>query len=788
MPSKPHTPKNYFLNESHELSIEEKAGGGRFVNYPDIDWKKKADRLHSSLEAVHRRAAKSPDPLSKRKYYIIADPASTIVTSSAAKTAIGGKISKDVKFSGEQSKLFERIGLDLIEVHSSGAATVHASPERMEQLLTSTLQLDHLGARQQARFVAFDSFEWIPGKWKFDQQWIDELGNKSGESFIKLQPLISELEAELVFRAVDETLRLNSNLRLKGKGSSYLGRFFLTATLESAMIKKLAEECTSIQSIHPPIVALTEALPPSIGSKAVPGVRQPISGSTLPCVGVVDTAVPQDHQWLKAHRRGDALVGRGCSVAATDDHGSFVASRVVFGDFDLSDPNADLPAPSCRFLEIRVGTGQARKIRTESVSNAIAAALISAPDVRVFNLSFDNEQRLDVMPSKQRAETLKLIEDVDNLAFDHDILLVIAAGNAQGGVIPNPPYPLHFDNPVWELHSYPRAFNALTCGGIARKLSPTGLAPEVDAPSPFSKAGPGFAESPKPDFCDSAGDGTSSYQAARGSGVWGLSAIGAAKESPGTSFAAPLLAREAAFILESLRDRCPGDSQPFASTAKAALALTADFVAGRLDTSLQPLANRTTGFGIGRADFFSIPDKSKARFVWQGVIEHEDDIVRVQIPIPLDWVTNSESPRLKLCVAWDTPVNAAAESQWSCRDVQAKLRPAPEAKALYGSTGQIHGYPLFQRQWDLGKAREKDLLEDDLWTIELTYSHQAAYSAGHNVPPSQRVSFVAEIWDDAEDPLEPHSFIQSLPIASTLVRLSNTSAWLPQAVTITSEF
>jgi hypothetical protein len=37
-------PKNYFLNEHHELALGEKEGGGRFAEYVDIDWERKAER------------------------------------------------------------------------------------------------------------------------------------------------------------------------------------------------------------------------------------------------------------------------------------------------------------------------------------------------------------------------------------------------------------------------------------------------------------------------------------------------------------------------------------------------------------------------------------------------------------------------------------------------------------------------------------------------------------------------------------------------------------------------
>jgi hypothetical protein len=417
----------------------------------------------------------------------------------------------------------------------------------------------------------------------------------------------------------------------------------------------------------------------------------------------------------------------------------------------------------------------------------LVGAITAAPDVRVFNLSFDGDLRLDDLPPTRRKETLKHIEEIDNFAFDQDVLLVIAAGNAQPGLIPATPYPLHFDDPGWELHSFPRAFNAITCGGVAVRLSAGGLAFEVDAPSPFTRVGPGFAASPKPDFCDSAGNSDTNHRPLIGSGVWGFSSLGTPREDFGTSFAAPLLAREAAFTFEELRPKCPPpDSRPFACLIKAVLALTADNLTERLSESLQPLAKRTVGFGRGKAERFRKPTQQRARFVWQGVIAHESDVVRVQLPIPVTWINQASSPKLDLCVAWDAPVCAAAVQQWSCRDVEATIRPGPEADAFRGSAGRVAGYPLFKRTWKLGKAREKGKVENDLWVLEFKYSQIAAYAAGHRVPPSQRIALAAEIWDDSDSPLAPHGFVQSLPVASSLTRLSNTSAWLPQAISITT--
>ncbi len=141
-----------------------------------------------------------------------------------------------------------------------------------------------------------------------------------------------------------------------------------------------------------------------------------------------------------------------------------------------------------------------------------------------------------------------------------------------------------------------------------------------------------------------------------------------------------------------------------------------------------------------------------------------------------------------MCVAWNTPVNSAVEHQWSCRDVNVTLRPDEGADGFRGALKRVQGYPLFKRLWNLEKALEKNIISGDIWIAEFHYSQIAAYAAGHIVAPPQKIAFAAELWDAGEAPLEPHSFVQALPIAASMNRMSNTAAWLPQAVAITSDF
>lgn len=164
--------------------------------------------------------------------------------------------------------------------------------------------------------------------------------------------------------------------------------------------------------------------------------------------------------------------------------------------------------------------------------------------------------------------------------------------------------------------------------------------------------------------------------------------------------------------------------------------------------------------------------------LWQGMIDGPDDIVRVQVPIPQVWLEQAGKPKLRLVVAWDSPVNAAARDVWASRKVTAHLRPRPrpEGKALHGTMGGHVSYPLIDRTYDLKRLPAGVRIDGDMWLIELSYDQMADYCPAIAFSPQQRVSFAAELFDESEEPVSPQAMLQALPIAQTMQRLS-----IPQA-------
>lgn len=765
-------PRNFFLNEQHELAPGEKAGGGRVPEFVGINWATKGNRISQSLLKVRDFVSRSRDPLRQARYFVLARPTRGLEKKSRdRRKAQGGKLAVEIDYAENESRVFGRLGLDLIQVNSDGSATVHALPERFEQLVHSSQILAEFGGREKARWATLDSFEAIPQEYVVDGEWVNELGPKTLiDAVIELQPLLTIVEADQVTRAVADMLGHSQGGELRGIGTDFSGRRWLTAKLIRDSLQKLAQTFFSIQTIHPPLFAAFLASPRAAPAHA--GTSKPTAApvpADLPCVAVVDTGVPADHIFLGSYQRGRYIAPTSPTGANLGSHGAMVASRVVFGDLDCSAGVPSRPAGQCSFYDVNIALDD-RRTDEKGVLTALEAIVGVAPDVRVFNLSFDNVRPLDLELPTVRREKLILVQDLDNFIFARDVLVVVAAGNSERGIPPATPYPRHLDDPQWALGTWPRSFNALTCGSFIERLHADGVANEPGAPSPFTKIGPGLCESPKPDLSEHGGNGNAAYRFQPGLGVWGCTATGQWEDWSGTSFAAPVLARHAAIVLRHLQQFCEPGTRPFAATAKAYLLLSAS--RRPLSPALQPLAARTLGTGKADPGWLQTARADRAMFMWQGLLGGPGELARVQLPVPRQWLKEAKFPHLRLVLAWDSPVNAAVEHLWASRKVTCQLRVRLDTKAVVGSRGGHKTYPILDRTYDLRRVPDGAEPADDLWLLELSYEQAAEYYPGQVFSPQQRIAFAAELYDESEEPVSPQTFLQALPIAASMTRFS----------------
>jgi hypothetical protein len=600
------------------------------------------------------------------------------------------------------------------------------------------------------------------------------------EAVIEFQPLLDRVEIEKLIRSISELLRKDLRESFTRIGQDFSGRFWAAGRLSRRTLQQIAQRYFTIQALHPPLISITVATKSRTGKPTPAGKLGRFDPSLLPAVAVVDTGVPSDHSILASYRRG-RFIAPGAADHAFGDHGSFVASRAVFGDPDFDDSLPETPAPGARYYDVQVGRGL-NDIESKLVVRAIEGVVGAAPDVRVFNLSFDTPP-LDLQDSVYRTQNLLLVQDLDNLIFLSDIFVVVATGNVRPeGLQPQQAYPNHVDDPAWQLGAWARSFNSVTCGSYVNRLHPDGLA-GLGWPSPFSRVGPGLADSPKPDFSAPGGNCNAQMRYAPGLGVWGLTASANWEDHPGTSYAAPLLAREAAVAFQFLQGYCPSGTVPYAATVRALLILTA--TPPEADGISEELRGRTLGNGTASSTRLFSPVPDSAVFIWQGVIENANKQLQITFPIPKDWLKLASKPRLRIITCWHPPVNAAVTHLWACRKVGVQLRPNIEADALRGR-GQAHlSYPVIDRTYDLGAFAGKSATDGDTWSLDLSYSDIGEYYVGQEFSPHQRVAFAAELYD-AGPSSGPNvqEVVQSLPTANVMNMLSSSVVLASNPVTV----
>jgi len=783
-------PRTFFLNEQHELAHGESAGGGALPKLASVDWGAKGRRINKSLSEARHAVEASRDPLKRRRYFLLAKPVEAVAKLSQNKTkAPDGTYSELTHYGGEHSLVFRRLGLDLISVHDNGSATVHAPTDRMERLLATTRSLADEGLREQARWATIDAFSTIPPGLRVDEIWLKSLSPAlPTDVVVEFQPMLTRTEIEDVMRALASVLSQANREAFTGSGNDFSGRHWLRGQVARRSLQSMASDFFSVQSLHPPL-----STPIAVSS----GPRSRTRGQTvqkksggqvdskrMPCVAVVDTGVPTAHKILTPYRRPGGYQSPNSPSPHLGDHGSFVPSRVVFGDVDCSDGNFPDDQGNCGFLDVMVAESVDR-IFDKDILPALEAVIATSPDVRVFNLSLGDFTPLQSFNDVERREKLLLLQDLDNFVFARDVLVVVAAGNTRPGLIPSVPYPNNYQDPNWALGSWATGFNTLTCGSTVERLSPDGLVKEVGWPSPFTRVGPGICDAPIPGFSAHGGNTTESYQAKPFLGVWGCTADALWEDRCGTSHAAPLVAREAAFALQELQNFCPSGARPFAATAKAFLALTA--VKRSYPPQVKQLVERTLGRGTPNAARLQRPTTQTAVMIWQGVLNNVGDIARVQVPIPREWLKTATAPRLRVLCAWDSPVHEAVHDLWACRQVTIHLKPTAASKAIRGSQSHHRSYPMIDRTYDLDLKRftERGIsFDSDTAILELSYSQTADYHPAISFSPQQKIGLSLELFDEFESPSSPQAYVQALPMAKTMTRLSIQSVPLATPVLI----
>lgn len=785
-------PRTFFLNETHEHSLLEQDGGGRIPAYTRINWATKGAGVARSLRAARRVIEQSPDPLRDTRLFLLSRPDMRVQKESKDRNVPGGRIDVETDFAGEHARTFERLDLDLIAVTENGEALVHAKVDALQRLEATAHRLAEAGKREKARWALLSEFHAPTIASRIDVAWLNRLdARKAQEVIVELQPVLTREDFDVVASSIRHVIGDDKHNEIVGAGRDNSGRRWLRARLTRDTIKEIASRFMSIQAIHAPMRSVALA---AVGARQAAGTSPEPgpSGALLPAVATVDGGVPRAHPLLAGYRRGEYR-HRDVTHTNPGDHGSRVASRIVFGEVDAG-RSGFVPGPgTCRFLDVIVPTYPGEDGDVEFDDKQILEALDTAardyPDVRVFNLSLGGRVPLSKLSDFDRQERYSELQSLDNFAFDRDVVIAVAAGNTPRGAIPNVDYPGHFADEDWGMAAWAAGFNTLVVGGDVPEENADGIARHKGWPSPFTRVGPGVANAAVPNFSASAGDSAEGYRWRPGQrlGVWTLNQNGNWEDAPGTSFAAPIVARDAAILLDALRERCAPGVQPFAATVKAFMWLVARPAVprGTLPEGVRTLADRTLGMGRPRPARLRAALADTAVFIWQGTLERPGVAARVRLPIPREWLAEAKQPRLRVVSAWNTPVFAGAPKVWACRQVAIRLRATLDGPALRGRGSVPGAYPVIDRTYDLGaerlKLRKIGPLDSDEWVLEIEYQEAAPYPPTLRVEDWQRVALALELFDEDDARVSPQAAVQAMPLARSMVHLGGVKVpiWSP---------
>lgn len=768
-------PRHFFLNEEHELATLAEDGRAQSPKFAPIDWAQKSALLRHSFDNAASYAVRARDPSAKAHRFVLTAPASLTKLSVSKKAqATSGKISFSPSFGGQQAYVLTRLGMDLLSVDSHGTATVHVPASRVPQLQAKLGDLRNASAREKFRWINVGEFQPVDWSRRLDASWLETISAQElADVHLRFQPVLPRAEVQATLEMIRSELEAGEQLLRAGRDFS--GRYWCIGRMRKTALRRLAEEYPSLQSLHP---RLSTAVAGASVRRGSPRSARPpnVDPSTLPTIAMFDTGIPSDHPVLRPYVRSRYIdPDMANELAPRGDHGSQVASALIFGRTSFPgepDPNR-MPSPSCRVFDMLGGwTIRNAEVPDELWDRAIDGVLGTAPDVRVFNISLGGRRKEELRP-KELEEKLRYLQDLDNHAFARDVLLVFAAGNSRPGVEPGVKYPKHIDETAWQLGVLAWNFNGLVVGAHVDPISPRGIVQDRGAPSPFTLIGPGQLNAPVPSFSAPGGDGKEDYTPAAASGIWVFDCRGLLQDCTGTSYAAPLVAREAAFAFRELAQYCP-DQRPFAATVRAWLTLVAQ--RPEFTGSLEKLAKRTIGRGFPSFERIRLPNAERVVFIWQTMLESPGSTARVTVPVPRAWLARASAPRLRLVVAWLTPVNAALTESWACRKVGAQLRVGIDADlpALRTGPGAVGAYPISDRVFDISSQQllqANQTPTGDLWSLSVSYEDLGPVPVGMEFAMQQRVGVAIELWDSSEKPVSPQGAVQALNIPN-MTRLS----------------
>ena len=344
------------------------------------------------------------------------------------------------------------------------------------------------------------------------------------------------------------------------------------------------------------VVDLSSFTPMNEGGTVSPGIsRLPDFPTDEPVIGVIDTPFEENHppyfsEWVEYISCLPADIH---PTSRDYRHGTCVSSLIV--DVQAQNPSLN---DHCGYFRVRhFGVATAGNFSSFAVMKSIERIVAENQDIKVWNISLGSKEEVDRNSISPEAALL------DKLQQKYDVLFVVAGTNQENGE------PTYVGSPADSI-------NALVVNSVKRN----------NDPASYTRRGPVLSFHHKPDLAYYGGDKGEAITACCGTGAY---------PAVGTSFAAPLIARKAAYLIYKMHLSC-----------ELAKALLIDAACAWTD----PVDIDRLGYGIVPVQIEKILETSndEIRFMLSGVATERENY-NFNFPIPVSGTSYPSVARATLC-------------------------------------------------------------------------------------------------------------------------------------------
>jgi hypothetical protein len=635
----------------------------------------------------------------------------------------------DVSLKSQKLKI-EELGFELLSYSSSnnsiGTARIKKEilPQFEDKLNGYIESKDNTG---KTYFSPIEELSSIPPETKIKTE-IDYESEREIEVIINLFNALSPKERIAVNGSILEELKNYTETVDHYTFSN--GITSIECKIKEKFIPKIASEFTTIKEIKPNHTFFVEN---SMPAERIPNalIINPVVSSSNVCI--IDSGISSANGILNnlVSQRITKFLPKG-SVDSSYDHGTFVASRCLFGDNIDDCLGTNFLQPYCNVIDIPVfgvdNLGQETYPNEFGLRKAIEEVVTQFySSVKVYNLS------LGVPVPIKDFEFTELAKLLDYLSKEYKVLFVIAAGNInqQLGDFPSD----HFGHIDSRIGCPAESLLGLTVGSIAKYSNHNSLS-EHNFLSPFSRIGPGADLGIKPEVVAHGGNLISPYSPAPRIATYGIGKDGLSLAvDNGTSHSAPLISQYAQRLFD-----CYPNSDP--NLVKALLCHFSEF--RDVHDELTEGHGRYLGFGEPNINRAIVAGNYNAAYIYEGQLDQENyQYISFHVPNTLAADSPKSKLKIRITITYDPIVNPDNETEYSNSRISAKLlKPTDNGKKEIN----ISGEQTFNLPWNpiiqFEKSFSRAYLAGD-WDLRLRL-----YTRG-NVPEEykQDYSVVIEIID-----------------------------------------